>query len=67
MAIAFNPLTSGADTTDAISFTTASITPGANRLILLVVQVASTNPAPTPTVTGNGLTWVEVVGREGEP
>lgn len=59
MAITNNPLTSNRDTNDLTSYTTASITPAANRLVIAVLyaQGASVNPV-TPTMTGNGLTWV---------
>ena len=47
----------------AASYTTASVTPASNRLLLLTVHcyVAAGSVQPTaPTVTGNGLTWVQV-------
>lgn len=46
----------------AQSYNTASVSPGANRLLLLACVAGTaggTNPI-TPTVTGNGLTWVQV-------
>lgn len=49
--------------TAATSFTTASISPGANRLLLCAVQSRrgdSIQPLP-PTVSGCGLTWVQVI------
>lgn len=54
-------LTSG---TSAVAgpWSTASVSPASNNLILLTVGIrngASTNPAD-PTVSGNGLTWVKV-------
>lgn len=55
-------LTSGSDTDAGSTATTASISPSANKLILLSVAsrtAISTDPNQ-PTVTGNGLTW-EVV------
>lgn len=59
MAITAATLTSAGITTDGTTFTTASITPGANRLVLASVfgRVAS-GTTPTPTLSGNGLTWV---------
>lgn len=43
-------------------YTTASITPTANTLVLAVVHMAAaTAPAPMVTLTGAGLTWVEHV------
>lgn len=59
MAITVNHLTAGGSTTNTNSYATASITPGANRLVLAVVSTKSPD-APTVTLTGNGLTWVEV-------
>ena len=59
MAITNASLTSGTNTTDATSFTTASITPTANQLVIAtVVNTAAT--AGTPTLSGNGLTWVQI-------
>src|SRR5687768_12328361 len=50
--------------TDAASYTTASLTPTANRLILLTVVssfgTSGTNQPNNPTVTGCGLTWVNI-------
>lgn len=64
MAISPTVLTSGADTTDATSFTTASITPVATDPILLCVGSGVTGlPCPVPTITGNGLTWAQVTTR----
>lgn len=61
MAITRSDLTSGSSTTDATSYGTASITPGADRLVLLAVtQQSATNPPATPTASGNGLTWVQI-------
>ena len=55
-------LTSGSSTTDASSYTTASITPSANQLILVAVTIRNDTSAaaPTPTISGNGLTWVAI-------
>lgn len=58
-AIAYSSLTGSFSTTDATSYTTASITPTANALVLLTVLSVQTGGPPVPTVTGNGLTWVE--------
>ena len=54
-------LTSGSSATDATSYATASITPTANKLVLLAVfnRVAA-GTANAPTATGCGLTWVQV-------
>lgn len=56
--------TDGSDT-DATSYTTASITPVANRLYLLAVLNSRSGAAATvPTATGAGLTWVQVDTQE---
>lgn len=60
MAITQTPLTSLPDNSDLSSYSTASITPGANKLILAAVMNTYTSTATLPTLTGNGLTWVQV-------
>lgn len=53
--------TSGIDNTDATSYTTASITPTSNCLILATVSTRMAAAAPNePTASGCGLTWVVV-------
>ena len=44
----------------ASSYTTASIAPGANRLILAAVSQQGNAGDATVTLSGNGLTWVQV-------
>lgn len=47
--------------TDATSYATASVTPGANKLQLIAVDNSSAaDPATLPTLSGAGLTWVQV-------
>lgn len=58
--IAASNLTTNGDNTDATSYTTASIAPTANRLILAWVWAIGADAPPEPTLTGNGLTWVSV-------
>lgn len=59
-------LTSGNDTTDATSYATASVTPSPKKLVLIAVyNRISAGTANTPTITGNGLTWVSVGGLNG--
>lgn len=60
MAISISVLTSGTQAFNgaSTSFTTASVSPAANRLILLVVADTGLSAATTPT--GNGLTWEQV-------
>lgn len=57
MAVGASLLTAGGSAVSASSFNTASVTPGANDLIL--VWIASNVSLPT-SVTGNGLTWVQI-------
>ena len=57
------PLTTASDATDLTAYTTASITPSANALVLAwVVNRRFSGGAGTVTLAGNGLTWV--VGGE---
>jgi len=60
VAISLALLTSDGSTTDQASYDTASISPAGNRLLLLFCDASSTGGVEpsTPTVTGNGLTWV---------
>lgn len=64
MAITHTALTSGSDATNQTSKATASISPAGNELIEVAFcvgffsQVA--DPPPTPTVTGNGITYALV-------
>lgn len=63
MAIGVSALTLGSSSTNTTTYNTASITPTANRLVLLAIEMARSGTAAPPavfTVTGNGLTWVEV-------
>lgn len=61
MAISVSLLTNGLNQTPATSFATASITPGANRLVLATVLNVRLAGSPTvPTASGNSLTWVQV-------
>lgn len=61
MSVVASNLTSGSDSVDRQSYSTASITPSANKLILLSIAArhASLDPVD-PVVTGCGLTWVKV-------
>lgn len=54
-------LTVGSDTGNASSYTTASVTPSANQLVFVnVVSAKGAGPATTPTISGNGLTYVQI-------
>lgn len=57
-------LTTGVDSDGGSGATTASVSPTANRLLLLTVssRTGITADPNEPTVTGNGLTWVPVNG-----
>lgn len=63
MAITETNLTSAADTTDASSWTTASITPTGNSLVEAAVASSLLAGPAAPTLSGNGLTWVQVATR----
>lgn len=61
-AITSTNLTSGESGTTTSTYTTASITPSANKLILIsIYHRKGSSGVPTPTVSGNGLTWVQVL------
>lgn len=64
MAIAGTNLVASGSTTDATSFTTASISPASNALLLLTVSYSPASGSAAPTITGNGLTWTPVGGGE---
>ena len=61
MAVAASLLTADQDGTNATSYSTASISPAGNRLIIACVlnRVGSGTPN-TPALSGNGLTWTLV-------
>ena len=61
MAITTALLTASFDDVNASSFTTASITPSANLLVLAKVFTQNGVGINTPTLTGNGLTWVKIL------
>lgn len=60
MAISAANVTTSGNSSDLSSYSTASITPSRNKLLLAwVYSIAATAPN-TPTASGNGLTWVQV-------
>lgn len=63
MAIAATVLTSNFSNTDASSYATASITPTANALILAAIVIRRDVGVGTVTLSGNGLTWVEIANE----
>lgn len=62
MAVTISHLTSGVDSDSGTSSTTASISPTANRLILVAIsqRTGITENPNEPTLSGNGLTWVKI-------
>jgi len=65
MAITATNLTGNTNATTLQSYDTASISPGANKLILASVNIRNYNAVDLGTISlsGNGLTWVEVDTR----
>ena len=61
-AVTMTELTGASDETNATSDATASITPSGNKLILVTIfnQVSAGSTANAPTLSGNGLTWVQI-------
>lgn len=61
--VTFTLLTANASTSNISTYGSgviASITPGANKLILAIIGATDGGGAPVaPTITGNGLTWVQ--------
>lgn len=53
-------LTSYLSDTDATSYTTSSISPTSNCLIIASVTSSKGSTPDTPTLSGNGLTWVQI-------
>lgn len=62
MAISATLLTSGTDPVNNNAFTTASVSPGADKLILLIAGGFENDASLTgdATISGNGLTWVAI-------
>lgn len=58
-----NALTTAGDTTDGTTYTTASITPAANALVLVNTTIIDSVGAGTVALSGNGLTYVEIGNR----
>jgi hypothetical protein len=53
-------LTAGSNVSASSSFATATITPGAGRLVLAFVLSQKVGGPGMPTASGNGLTWQQV-------
>ena len=60
MAISALNLTSGTNTANLASYSTDSITPSANKLILAAVSLQDSADSGAPTLSGNGLTWIQI-------
>lgn len=61
MALTFATTLDSSSETDATSYSTASVTPSANKLQLLAVATRHGSATPnTPTASGNSLTWVAI-------
>src|SRR3972149_6883462 len=60
MAISVASLTSGQIEAGGSTAVTASISPSANKLVLLAVSCINFANFSTISVSGNGLTWVQV-------
>jgi len=56
-------LTRGTSTTDATSYATASVTPTANKVVVIIFGYRDS--AAVPTVSGCGLTWTLIDGNTG--
>lgn len=59
MAVAASNLTTNGSSTDATSYNTASVSPAGDALLLLWVSTIAAATPNAPTVSGNGLTWVQ--------
>ncbi len=59
-AITTTLVADASSSTDATTYTTASITPTANNLVLAWVTNTRASSPTIPTLSGNGLTWVQV-------
>jgi len=60
VAVTAIPLTTGSSTTNGLSYTTASVTPTANRLVLVAVLATVGSGTTTVALSGCGLNWVKV-------
>lgn len=57
-------LTQDSDTTDGTTFTTASVAPGADQVLILACVNGSGANSPPSGITGLGLTWTPVANVE---
>lgn len=68
MAITSASLTQFSDAANGTSYATSSISPSADKLILVNVAAAAENSGGNviPTLSGNGLTWVQIATTTSE-
>lgn len=59
MPVTQGSLTSGSDSSNVSSYTTASVTPTNGRLMLVAVLNTKGSTPDTPTLSGNGMTWTQ--------
>lgn len=64
-AISATVLASAGDSGNLDAYTTTSVAPAANKLLLVFGLSSGTNPTPVPTVTGLGLTWTMQHSNQG--
>lgn len=57
-------LATSGNTTDGTTFATAAISPSPDRLVLAAVVSHTNNALSSPSLTGNGLTYVEVEHKD---
>ena len=58
--VAMTLLAGSSSSTDATTYTTASISPSSRKLILAVIMTTKATLPDVPTLAGCGLTWVQV-------
>lgn len=61
--ITTSTLTHNLSTTAATSYATASVTPTANQVVLVLVANTETTGAPPASVTGNGITYTMIAAK----
>lgn len=63
MAVIANQLLTSGSSSSANSYNTASVSPKAGKLIILCVYSTLADTPNIPTISGNGLTWTQVVTK----
>lgn len=68
MAISYRILTEGTSAVDVgtptATYTTASVAPTANRLVIVVAGNGETAATTVPTISGGGLTWAQTTTQQ---